>query len=172
MRAFAIILVAFSVVATPVARADAPPPGVRFVFPAAGTIACGYVGLCPGDPPSVLSSRLGDECYAPPPSVASVDSVPAPEIPQDKKMILELTIFPDVDWDPYLCDDAGHSYFPSPYLVGELCDHETLPPDNPVPIGCIEQVSMPVHHGQVVHVHAFNRADVTDCPAVYQWVIV
>jgi len=161
------MIATFASIAT--ARADTQIPDHQFSFPFMGTIPCGEAGTCPDDQ---IPQQIGSElCHAPfPASVASADTTPAPQPPDGKRMILSFTITPEHDWGAFVCDDAGRAYFPGD-ILGEVCENE-LGSDNPLPFGCIQDVDVPASAGAVFHLHAINRLDWTDCPAIYRFVFV
>jgi len=163
-------LMAFSTLALPHAARAEQIPGQQFVFPFTGTIPCGEAGTCPDEQvPLLLDANLCDAPF--PASVASADTVPAPVIPDGKKMIISFTIKPKHDWGAYACDSEGHVHVANSALLGHSCDSE-LGPDSPLPFGCVQSVDVPALSGEVFHLHAINRLDWTDCPAIYSFVFV
>jgi hypothetical protein len=100
-----------------------------------------------------------DPCGAPPPEVFYADVVtpPAPEGPNGRAVVLEASIAPLGDWDLYACTPSGGGLGVGANILGDPCDNR-LGPNNIVPVGCTETVSVPVSAGQVVVLRAVNIA--------------
>lgn len=161
--------------ATPSQAITTQPAGVRFVFPAAGTVPCA-VGCSYWTPAASAGYRPCENPF-PPTSIVDFLTASAPTPPAGKKMILELTTFPEVDWDTWICgflsngSPNGGELAQGANILGQLCDN-ALGADNPIPVGCIEQAQAPAEAGKRYVMRAYNWSDLRDAPAIYNWIMV
>lgn len=178
----AIIGALASMLPTASVAAEKGRPAGNFVFPVAGTIPCGVIGvvgvadLCAYNVPEDLFKA----CENPFPEQSFVDvvTVPAPPLPSGKKrVLLQLEAFPQVDWDTFICgmlSDGSHNggqLAQGANTFAEPCDN-LLGPENLAPIGCKEKAIAPVESGKQYVLRAYNWLDVADCPARYSWIFV
>jgi len=175
-----VALVLGTMYAGTVAPAGAVPPGKKFVFPVSEAVPCSIgftVDICAYNlPASALGFRACENPF-PPGSFVDVLTDPAPSPPAGRKMILQLDSFPQVDWDSWICarlsngSNNGGELAQGANVLGENCDN-FLGPDNPVPVGCIEQAQAPAEAGKRYVLRAYNYFDAADNPALYQWIFV
>lgn len=136
-----------------------PGVGPGTAFPCA--VVCAY-----WDVPTSIGAQA---CSQPFPGVegvagsyltAKTPSVPAP--PSGKVGILLATLDVSVDWDSYLCTDnaASTELAQGTNILGEPCDN-LLGPNNLVPVGCHEDMSIPAETGKTYKFRVYNWSDVS-----------
>jgi hypothetical protein len=89
----------------------------------------------------------------------------------------EIEIFPQVDWDMFVCDllsngsHNGATLAVGANMLGENCDN-LLGPDNPVLVGCKEKEQLPAAAGKKYVIRVYNWSDAAPVDGVYRWVQV
>lgn len=139
-----------------------------------GAVPCGAV--CAYWPPGDLAGFEACTNPFPPGSFQDILTESAPSR-AGKKTILVLEIFPQVDWDSFICSMGSGGSHNGPLLskgANELpgdCDN-LVGPSNPVSVGCKEVAQAPAVAGQKYVLRAYNWSDALPCPGKYYWVFV
>ncbi|HVL33384.1 MAG TPA: hypothetical protein VM600_07370 [Actinomycetota bacterium] len=169
MRRFILAAAIVGLLATnlPSANAHAGSHNVTFQ----GAIPCGAV-CAYWDGPEAAGYKACENPF-PPGSWVDIKTEAAPSPPSGKKVILVLEIFPQVDWDSYICANtsARTELARGTNILGENCDN-LAGPDNPVPVGCQEKAQAPAVAGRTYILRAYNWSDAAPSPGKYTWLFV
>lgn len=95
----------------------------------------------------------------PPGSYDDALTTPAPTPDPGRFVILTGTIDPELDWDVYFCESEPpyRELAQGANLDQQRCD--TLGQNSAIPLGCHEDMSIPVRAGQTVIMRAYNWSD-------------